>query len=156
MLMTEAEKHGFEHYEISNFGLPGFYSRHNCAYWKDVPYIGIGPSAHSYDGSSRQWNIASNAAYLLAIRKGELAAETEQLSMENRYNEYIMTGLRTRWGVDLEKIEQNFGVTFQSDFLVQIAPYIETGMVMTEGSIVSLTSKGKLLADRITAAVFVA
>ena len=156
ILMEKADRHGFDHYEISNFGKPGYYSRHNCSYWNDTPYVGIGPSAHSYDGKSRQWNIASNAAYVLSIQKGELPAQAELLTPENRYNEYIMTGLRTQWGVSTEVIENGFGASFKTDFLVQITPYIESEMVVAKDSVYTLSRKGKLMADRITAAIFVA
>jgi len=154
ILMTESAKHGFEHYEISNFAKPGYYSRHNSSYWKDVPYIGIGPSAHSYNGITRQWNIASNAAYVIAINKNEIPAEEELLTKENRYNEYLMTGLRTKWGVDLNYIREHFGETFESDFLVQLNPYIESGDLVIHKSTYSLSENGKLIADRIASKAF--
>ena len=95
LLMDEMQAKGFEHYEISNFCKPGAYSRHNSNYWKGVKYLGIGPSAHSYNGETRQWNIANNAKYIQALEKGEIPAETELLTETNRLNEYIMTSLRT-------------------------------------------------------------
>src|ERR1700712_1599535 len=98
-LMNAMEAHGFEHYEISNFCKPGHYSRHNTNYWRGIKYLGIGPSAHSYDGEKRQWNIANNAKYMQAIEKKTIPAEIEVLTEENRLNEYIMTSLRTQWGL---------------------------------------------------------
>jgi oxygen-independent coproporphyrinogen-3 oxidase len=155
ILIEECANQGFEHYEISNFAKPGFYSRHNSSYWKDVPYIGIGPSAHSYNGISRQWNIASNAAYVIALNKGEIPAEEEILTRENRYNEYLMTGLRTKWGVDLDYVREKFGTAFEADFLVQMHPFIESGDVVLNDSIYTLSEKGKLMADRIAAKAFI-
>lgn len=154
-LIIEAKKHGFDHYEISNFGLPGFYSRHNSNYWKDKPYLGIGPSAHSYNNISRQWNISANAAYILSIERGEIPNEEEVLTIENRYNEYIMTGLRTMWGVDTNHVRSSFGEKYYSTFLQNISDYVESGDVIKTDNSYTLSQKGKLLADRIAAACFV-
>jgi oxygen-independent coproporphyrinogen III oxidase len=155
ILMEKCSGQGFEHYEISNFAKPGFYSRHNSSYWKNVPYIGIGPSAHSYNGISRQWNISSNAAYVIALNKGEIPAEREFLTRENRYNEYLMTGLRTKWGVDLDYIREYFGPAFETDFLLQLRPFIGSGDVVVTGRIYTLSEKGKLIADRIASRGFI-
>ncbi len=154
ILMYEAAQQGFEHYEISNFAKPGFYSRHNSSYWKDHPYIGIGPSAHSYNGASRQWNVSNNTAYVKAINNNEIPAEAEILTTNNRYNEYLMTGFRTKWGVDLNFIREKFGVTFESDFLEQIVNYINSGDVIDSNKIFILTEKGKLIADKIASDAF--
>lgn len=155
LLMDKAALNGFEHYEISNFARPGFHSRHNSSYWKDRPYIGIGPSAHSYNGISRQWNIASNAAYVVAINNHEIPAEEEILSLQNRYNEYLMTGLRTREGVDLKFIRETFGESYETDFLQQQQPYIDSGDLLVTGTQFTLSAKGKFIADRITAKAFI-
>ena len=156
VLLTEmAEQHGFEHYEISNFAKDGQYSRHNTAYWQSTPYIGIGPSAHSYNGAARQWNVSSNAAYLDAIRKGEVPSTSELLTIPNQYNEYLMTRLRTMWGVDSEYIFTEFGDPFRSDFLRQIQTYIDSGDVLVSGSAYTLSRSGKLIADRIAARLMV-
>ena len=112
ILVETLEKNGFVHYELSNFGKENYFSQNNSAYWLGKKYIGIGPSAHSYDGISRSWNIANNALYLKAIQNDELPNEVEKLTLEDRYNEYIMTGLRTIWGVSLVRIEQEFGIDF--------------------------------------------
>lgn len=155
LLMEEAGKHGFEQYEISNFAKPGFRSRHNSSYWSGKPYIGIGPSAHSFNGSSRQWNVASNAAYIAAIEKSEIPATVEELTLQNRYNEYIMTRLRTSEGIDAEFLSREFGEEFLSDFLTQLDPWLASGDVMISERMIRLTTSGKLLADRIAAALFV-
>jgi oxygen-independent coproporphyrinogen-3 oxidase len=105
MLMDAMQLKGFEHYEISNFSRPGQYSRHNTNYWRGVKYLGIGPSAHSFNGDTRQWNIANNAKYLADMATSVVPAETEILTEENRLNEYIMTSLRTMWGLDTKKLE---------------------------------------------------
>ena len=154
-LMDEAEKRGFEHYEISNFAKPDFRSRHNSAYWSGEHYIGIGPSAHSYNGFSRQWNVASNAAYADAISKGEIPATTETLTISNRYNEYIMTSLRTMEGIDAEVVSRDFGEDFLSDLLTHAEPWIDNGSLIIQNRHLKLTREGKLLADRIAAAFFV-
>jgi len=153
-LISETEKHGFDHYEISNFSKPGYYSQHNSNYWKNKPYIGIGPSAHSYNGISRQWNVSSNAAYISAIAKFEIPMEAEVLSIENRYNEYLMTGLRTKWGVDIYYIRENFGSAFEKDFLLQMQTYIDSGDLISKNGVFLISGKGKLIADRIAARGF--
>jgi len=155
ILIKMATQHGFDHYEISNFGKPGFYSQHNSSYWKNTPYLGIGPSAHSYNGISRQWNVSSNAAYTKAIQLNEIPAEVEILTLQNQYNEYIMTGLRTQWGVSTEYIKSHFGENYLSDFLLQIHEHVESGAVEIQGDKYLLTLSGKLIADRISAKAFV-
>jgi oxygen-independent coproporphyrinogen-3 oxidase len=155
MLMDFAAEKGFEHYEISNFARPGLYSRHNTAYWQNKPFIGIGPSAHSFKGEARQWNVSSNAAYISAINRGEVPATIENLTAENRYNEYIMTRLRTMWGVDVNEINSAYGESFLNDFILQIHPFIESGDVLPSGSIYTLSRSGKLIADRIASRLMV-
>ena len=102
-------KNGFEHYEISNFAKNGLYSQHNTSYWKDKKYLGLGPSAHSYDGENRSWNTASLDKYIEAIQSGKLLQETEHLTTSQKYNEFILTGLRTMWGVNLQQLKNSFG-----------------------------------------------
>lgn len=152
-LVDTLTANGYDHYEISNFGKPGWYARHNSSYWTGKHYLGVGPAAHSFNGHSRQWNVANNTKYLRSIAKGEIPAEVEELSSQDQYNEYVMTGLRTSWGVQLEKI-QAFGPPFASHFLNQIAPYIAEGKVKMEQNTFQLTTKGKLLADRIASELF--
>ncbi|MBI5915017.1 MAG: radical SAM family heme chaperone HemW [Bacteroidetes bacterium] len=150
-LMEQAAAVGYEHYEISNFAQPGWHSRHNSSYWQGKKYLGIGPSAHSFDGPSRQWNVANNARYLRSIQAGEVPFEREILTPEQRYNEYVMTGLRTIWGCNLMKIKElDFGV----HFLKSIAPFISEGLVERSGEVFRLTGKGKFLADGIAAELF--
>lgn len=153
-LMKVLEQHGYEHYEISNFARPGFQSKHNSNYWKQKKYLGVGPSAHSYDGSSRQYNIHNNHLYLKALEQGRIPFQKETLSLENKVNEYILTTLRTHWGTDLKKIKQDFG----HDLLQQNAAYLSTIFenelaTLNEG-ILRLTKKGKLLADKISSDLF--
>ncbi len=144
------EENGYEHYEISNFSLPGFHSRHNSNYWKQVPYLGIGPSAHSYDGMRRFMNIRNNARYVRSLADGILPMETEVLTRENKVNEYILTRIRTSWGCDLRELRD----VLADDLLTRCAGvldrYERLGLLVLSGDVLRLTGKGKLLADRIT------
>lgn len=155
LLMDSAPKNGFEQYEISNFSKPGFRSRHNSSYWSGQPYIGIGPSAHSFNGVTRQWNVASNGSYTKAILEGVIPATIEELTLQNRYNEYVMTRLRTSEGISAELISREFGEAFLSDFLTQLDPWLKSGDVTIGNRMVMLTTKGKLIADRIASELFV-
>lgn len=149
-LISQTASAGYEHYEISNFARAGWHSRHNSSYWQGKKYLGIGASAHSFDGESRQWNVANNAKYVQAILTGNLTFEREILTPEQRYNEYVMTSLRTGWGCDLGKVSERF----QPYFLKNIAPYLAQKAVERTGDIFRLTLKGKLLADRIAMELF--
>lgn len=153
LLMDAMQTHGFEHYEISNFCKPGHYSKHNSNYWKGVKYLGIGPSAHSYNGETRQWNIANNAKYIQAIEKAEIPAETELLTETDRLNEYIMTSLRTMWGLDLDKLN---AIAKGADGQLNKAAqrYFENGWIEQKEHIITLTQTGKLYADNIAAELF--
>ncbi len=153
VLMDTLFEKEFLHYEISNFARPGFLAQHNSNYWKAVSYLGVGPSAHSFDGASRQWNVANNAKYLKAIASGDNFYEIETLSLSDRYNEYIMTSLRTMWGSDLVKINQ-LDPTFGDHFLASITPFLQQGEMTEENGIYRLTRAGKLLADHISASLF--
>jgi oxygen-independent coproporphyrinogen-3 oxidase len=154
ILMDRAADAGFEHYEISNFAKPGHYSKHNTSYWQGEPYLGIGPSAHSYDRESRQWNISNNHEYIRKLMVGTIPAEREVLSPENLYNEYILTKLRTKWGVDSEKIKSDFGSEQSMTFLAIADFQIQDGLMEKQGNIFRLTRKGKFYADRIAADFF--
>ena len=149
ILMDLLEAEGYEHYEISNFCKPGYHSKHNSSYWKQLPYLGIGPSAHSYNGLSRQSNIRNNALYARSIKKGIIPFECEVLTPENKINEYILTTLRTMWGCDLNFLKQNLG----DDLLRRQKAYVSglqtQGFVTLELNMLRLTRKGKLLADKI-------
>lgn len=146
---------GFDHYEISNFGKPGFYSKHNLSYWQNKTFIGVGPSAHSYDGKNRYINISSNAKYIYKISNDLDFFETEALGPENIYNEQILTKLRTMWGIDLEKIKNDFGQD-QLNKLHKLATkwIISNDLVLEENKLV-LTKKGKLFADSICGDLFI-
>jgi oxygen-independent coproporphyrinogen-3 oxidase len=154
ILVETLEKNGFVHYELSNFGKENYFSQNNSAYWLGKKYIGIGPSAHSYDGISRSWNIANNALYLKAIQNDELPNEVEKLTLQDRYNEYIMTGLRTIWGVSLVRIEQEFGIDFLNYLKKQSQKFIDDGLLSITDDILKPTLKGKFLTDGIASDLF--
>ena len=144
------EEAGYEHYEISNFAKPGFRSRHNSSYWLGKKYLGIGPSAHSFDGSSRQWNIANNNIYIESIRKGVIPCEKEILTPAQQVNEYIMTSLRTIEGLDWKRIDDLMG----HDLRVASQKFIDRKFMIEEKDHLRLTRDGKLLADGIAAELF--
>ncbi|MEY3367304.1 MAG: radical family heme chaperone HemW [Bacteroidota bacterium] len=150
-LVNTTGLHGYEQYEISNFARQGWYSRHNSNYWKGAKYLGIGPSAHSFNGRSRQWNVANNAQYIKALQSGQLPFELEVLTAEQRYNEYVMTSLRTSWGCDLKQIRE---LGFEAYFLKIIHPFIQQQFVHQQGDFFYLTKKGKFLADGIASSLF--
>lgn len=153
-LVSTLEKAGYAHYEISNFGKPGYYSRNNTAYWQGKPYLGIGPSAHSYDGRNRRWNVAHNLKYIRALGAGEPYFEIETLSQQDRYNEAVMTGLRTQWGVSLERMQEAFGLRFRNYLLQQAEPYLKKHFLSLDADRLLLTPKGKFLADGIASDLF--
>lgn len=155
MLFDVLTQNGFEHYEISNFAKNGQYAKHNTAYWQGKHYLGIGPSAHSFNGKSRSWNIANNARYIDGITTEQFAYEIENLSREDQFNEYIMTSLRTMWGVDLEKILREFGADTKQHLVLNTQPFITKQEVELIGErYLILTMKGKLLADYIASELF--
>lgn len=155
ILVEELTKNGFDHYEISNFGKPGFYSKHNQSYWQGVPYLGFGPSAHSFLENKRFWNISNNQKYIQSIQKGIVPQEVEVLSEKDRFNEYLMTGLRTIWGVSLDRIQQEFGEDVLLQLKKQLIPYVTNGTLeLTSNKILKTTTKGKFLADGIAADLF--
>lgn len=154
ILLSETEKAGLENYEFSNFGKPGFHSRNNTAYWEGKPYLGIGPSAHSYDGTSRSWNVANNTKYIKSIEAGELPSEKELLSKQDKYNEYIMTGLRTKKGVSLGKVESEFGKKYSEYLLKQAENLLKNNLLILENETLKISKKGKFLSDGIAADLF--
>ncbi|MUV02758.1 radical SAM family heme chaperone HemW [Flavobacterium rakeshii] len=155
MLLTEKlQENGFVHYELSNFGKEGYFSRNNTAYWLGKKYLGIGPSAHSYEGISRSWNIANNALYLKAIENNQLPAEKEKLTVADRYNEYVMTGLRTIWGVSITRVEQEFGLLYKKHLLTEAANFISNDLLSLQDNVLKTTSKGKFLADGLASDLF--
>ena len=146
---------GYDCYEVSNFGKPGYYSKNNTAYWLGEKYMGIGPSAHSYDGERRAWNINNNPKYLKAIEKGELPMETEVLTKNDKYNEYVMTGLRTSWGISLERIQKQFGEKYSTYLIQRIEKYIEQQLLILSEDQLVATKKGKFLVDGIASDLFI-
>ncbi|WP_312764868.1 radical SAM family heme chaperone HemW [Epilithonimonas sp.] len=147
---------GFDHYEISNFGKPGFHSKHNSAYWKSEPYLGIGPSAHSYNGSlERSWNIANNPIYIKNLNQNILPIEKEILSEKDRFNEMMMIGLRTIWGVDLQKINQNFSSEIIDYLNQEIKSKLECGILKIENNYLKIPEQHWFLADGIASDLFI-
>lgn len=151
VLVRQTARAGYEHYEISNFARPGWRSRHNSSYWQGKKYLGIGPSAHSFNGQSRQWNVANNAAYIRSLQAGELNFELEVLTRTQQYNEYVMTGLRTLWGCNLLKIRE---LGFEEYFTEGTKPFLADGTMERVGDVFRLTASGKFLADGIAAELF--
>lgn len=154
ILVEILQKNGFIHYELSNFGKQDYFSKNNSAYWLGKKYIGIGPSAHSYDGVSRSWNIANNSLYIKSIQENKLPSEIEFLSKSDRYNEYIMTGLRTIWGVSLERIEKEFGNDYLNYLNKQSEKFLNDNLLSIENNILKPTAKGKFLTDGIASDLF--
>ena len=151
---------GYEHYEVSNFALPNMRARHNSNYWLGRPYLGVGPSAHSFDGSRiRSWNVANNALYVKAIGAGALPIEREVLTDADRYNELVLTRLRTVWGVDLAEVEAlGFAcakLRFGQHFEREVGPFVRDGLVVREGDVFRLSAAGRMVADGVSAALFV-
>ena len=155
ILVERTKANGFEHYEISNFAKDGCRSQHNSIYWKDVKYLGLGPSAHSYDGNSRQWNVSNLTKYIQLVGNSEEYYEKEILTLDDKFNEYFMTSLRTSWGCDVEKIERDYGKSYSSHFLKNVKKYLETGEMLKDINTYKLTDEGMLFADGIAAELFV-
>jgi oxygen-independent coproporphyrinogen-3 oxidase len=139
---------------LSNFGKEGFFSKNNTAYWQGKSYLGIGPSAHSYDGKQRAWNVRNNSLYIKALEAGELPAEVEVLSKEDRYNEYVMTRLRTKWGLSLTYVLSEFGAYYQEYLLEQAQPYINQHLMFHDNDQLYVTRKGLFLSDGIASQLF--
>ena len=154
ILLQMMKEQEFEHYEISNFCKNGFYSRHNSMYWNGTPYLGLGPSAHSYDGTSRQWNISNLVYYIDQINKNEPFFESEKLTPLQKYNEYVMVSLRTMWGCDLNTIGERFGEETATHFSRSATRYLISGEMIEKTGIYYLTDEGKLFADGIAADLF--
>jgi oxygen-independent coproporphyrinogen-3 oxidase len=154
ILCKMMREQGYEHYEVSNFCRPGAYSRHNTAYWQGKSYLGLGPSAHSFNQISRCWNVANLATYIETVTQGEVKSEQELLSATTQLNEYIMTSLRTMWGCDLVAVKRKFGEEIAENLLLDALTFIESKqMIYREGKLV-LTPEGLLFADGISAALF--
>jgi oxygen-independent coproporphyrinogen-3 oxidase len=154
ILMRMMQDAGYEHYEISNFAKPGFRSRHNSSYWEGEKYIGIGPSAHSYDGKSRQWNVANNTLYIKSLRNNEIPLEIESLSDSQKLNEYVMVSLRTMEGMDLQFVEEKFSKEERDRIETVLENKLTKGTIRKNGNKIILTDEGKLLADAISVKLF--
>lgn len=154
ILVEMLEKNGFIHYELSNFGKENYFSKNNSAYWLGKKYIGIGPSAHSYNGISRSWNVSNNAVYLKSLDENKLPCDTEILSKTDHYNEYIMTGLRTIWGVSLDRIEKEFGTTYLEYLTNQAQKFLDDNLLSIEENVLKATKKGKFLTDGMASDLF--
>lgn len=154
LLVDKLEENDFIHYELSNFGKEGYFSKNNSSYWLGKKYIGIGPSAHSYDGEKRGWNVSNNALYLKSLAENQLPIETETLTLTDRYNEYIMTGLRTIWGVSLDRISTEFGQSYLDYLNQQAAKYIEDHLLFIDDNVLRTTKNGKFLGDGIASDLF--
>jgi oxygen-independent coproporphyrinogen-3 oxidase len=154
LLVGASEAAGYENYEFSNFSIEGYHSQNNTAYWQGKSYLGIGPSAHSYDGDTRSWNINNNTKYIKGIEAGLLPIEREVLSKKDKFNEYIMTGLRTKWGVSLDKIKNDFGKTFHEYLLEQAEEPLSKKLLFLENNALKVSKNGKFLSDGIASNLF--
>ena len=154
ILIDKLETSGFVHYELSNFGKPNYFSKNNSAYWQGKPYLGIGPSAHSFNGKQRGWHVRNNSKYIKSIQNNQLPIKMETLSTTDTYNEYIMTGLRTMWGVSLGKVESDFGKNYKKYLLQQADKYINQHLLYIDDDKLLTTKKGKFLSDGIASDLF--
>ena len=154
ILIDELTQHDYIHYELSNFAKKGFYSKNNSSYWQGKTYLGIGPSAHSFDGKQRSWNVKNNSKYIKALTQNQIPFEKEILSITDQYNEYIMTGLRTIWGVSFKKVEQNFGKNYLKYLHQQAEKYILEHLLYIDDGILRTTRKGKFFSDGIASDLF--
>ncbi|WP_242155883.1 radical SAM family heme chaperone HemW [Aestuariivivens sediminis] len=162
-LVERVNNEGFIHYEISNFGKPNYFSKHNTGYWQGKSYLGFGPSAHSFQGNQRTWNISNNAKYIQAIQNETLPKTIENLTMTDHFNEYIMTGLRTVWGVSLDKIENEFGKAYLNHLKTRSKKFIDRDLLIistdysernSHNGILKTTPKGKFLVDGMASDLF--
>lgn len=155
ILLEQAQQNNFTQYEISNFAKAGFESKHNSNYWKSIPYLGIGPSAHSFNGVKRFWNIKNNALYISSLlEKKTIPFEEEILSPKDLYNEYVMISLRTAWGCNLEKVQTDFGNEMYTYLLNNSTNHIKNNNLIVKENILYLTNQGKLYADKIASDLF--
>jgi oxygen-independent coproporphyrinogen-3 oxidase len=155
LLMQWLNAAGYEHYEVSNFALPGWRSRHNSSYWRGEKYLGLGPSAHSFNGTSRQWNVANNNMYIQSLEESNIPFEIEVLTPEQQLNEHLMISLRTKEGLDLKVVASRWGPTAAENIQRQVKIFAQQGLLQIIGSQVQLTDDGMLRADGIAAALFV-
>jgi len=154
IVTKKLQQNGFIHYELSNFGKEGYFSKNNTSYWIGKKYIGIGPSAHSYNQTHRSWNIANNNIYIKEIQSENLPNQTEKLTLSNRYNEYVMTGLRTIFGISPEKIKTDFGQNYYDYLIKNAEKSIENGFLKYDNQKIIVTEKGKFLSDGLASELF--
>jgi len=154
MLMKAAAENDFEHYEISNFARNGKYSRHNTSYWKREKYLGVGPSAHSYNGDSRQWNVSNNPVYIRSLGENKIPTEMEELSVKDKFNEYILTTLRTKWGIDQDFVSSEFGEQMSLELIEKLNIQVKENMILKNGNVFTLSENGKYFADRVSSLLF--
>lgn len=154
MVLEELSNAGYDQYEVSNYAQPGFLSIHNTNYWRQKNYLGVGPSAHSYNGESRQANVSNNNTYVKAIQAGSIPATIERLTQENRINEYLMTSLRTKWGCDLNYLKLRFNYDLLKDQTSTIDLAIKNGLMHLNGAVLHLTRRGKMHADKLSSDLF--
>ncbi|WP_225035296.1 radical SAM family heme chaperone HemW [Winogradskyella sp. SM1960] len=154
LLKETLEASGFVHYELSNFGKESYFSRNNSAYWQGKSYLGIGPSAHSFNGKQRGWNVSNNSKYIKAIQQNELPIEIETLTLTDQYNEYVMTGLRTIWGVSFYKVENDFGTVFKDYLIEQSKVFINQQLLYIDDGHLRVTKQGQFLSDGISSELF--
>lgn len=150
-LSDQLQAAGYEHYEISNFSLPGRHARHNSGYWRQMNYLGVGPSAHSFDGKSRQYNVRNNQAYLKSLAENRIPAEREILTRANKINEYILTGLRTQWGCDLDYLKKEWGDNLEERAAGYLTTLLQQELIRKQDAKLILTRRGRLFADKIAA-----
>jgi oxygen-independent coproporphyrinogen III oxidase len=153
-LISESEKNGFIHYEISNFALEGYYSIHNSSYWKQIEYLGLGPSAHSFNKSTRYWNVSDISAYLNTIQKGEIAGDFEVLTTTDKFNDYLITGLRTIWGIDKDFVLNEFGKGIFYQLEKNIQRLLPSGIIEERNNHIFITKKGIFISDKIIYELF--
>lgn len=156
LLSEKLKSSNFSHYEVSNFAKSGFESRHNTSYWNGIPYLGVGPSAHSFDGQKmRKWNVSNNALYLKKIIENEVCFEVEHLTLHERYNETVMTGFRTAKGIKLDSISHIFGIEVKKQFASEIEQYKNVGWMIEEENVLRLTEQGFFRGDSISSDFFI-
>ncbi|MDL5047599.1 radical SAM family heme chaperone HemW [Oscillatoria amoena NRMC-F 0135] len=154
ILMDRLQQAGYEHYEISNFALPRCYAQHNSSYWRQENYLGVGPSAHSFNQVSRQFNVRNNHLYVKSLALGIVPAEKEVLTTENKINEFILTTLRTQWGTDLNALKHKYGYDLAVQNRAYLQELIQQKLIVLHNEIITLTRSGKLLADKIASDLF--
>lgn len=154
-LIEVTQKNGFEHYEISNFARNGAYSKHNKSYWKGIPYLGVGPSAHSFGGEHRHWNVADVRKYVQEIEQGNIPFTEERLTQRDRFNEYLMVSLRTKWGIELKMLNEYFKSFMDNEFTRKVNNYLNLGLMHQSNNRLYLSDEGKFLSDSIIMGLFV-